>query len=129
MDFNETVERVGQTVDGIGVAITVVGMTWALVSSSLRVLRKQCTSEEGYIELRRKLGRSVLLGLEILVAGDIIRTVAVTPSFTSVAVLGIIVVIRTFLSMTLEVEINSRWPWQKPRPAAPVPAPSPAQRE
>ncbi len=57
--------------------------------------------------------RSILLGLELLVAADIIRTVAVTPTFQSVGVLAIIVVIRTFLSFSLELEITGRWPWQK----------------
>ena len=59
------------------------------------------------------LGRSILLGLELLVAADIIRTVAVTPTYESVGVLAIIVLIRTFLSFSLELEITGRWPWQK----------------
>jgi uncharacterized membrane protein len=62
---------------------------------------------------RQSLGRVILLGLELLVAADIIRTVATSPTFTSVGVLGLIVVIRTFLSYSLEVEINGRWPWQR----------------
>ena len=62
---------------------------------------------------RQLLGRSILLGLELLVAADIIRTVAVTPTFESVGVLAIIVLIRTFLSFSLELEITGRWPWQK----------------
>jgi uncharacterized membrane protein len=65
-----------------------------------------------YRALRQRLGRAILLGLELLVAADIIRTVAVTPTFTSAGVLGIIVVIRTFLSFSLEVELEGRWPWQ-----------------
>ena len=62
---------------------------------------------------RKALGRSILLGLELLVAADIIRTVAVEPTMQSVLVLGVIVLIRTFLSFSLEVEIEGRWPWQK----------------
>jgi len=65
-----------------------------------------------YRTVRRSIGRSILLGLELLVAGDIIRTVAVDPTFTSVGVLAVIVAIRTFLSFTLELEITGRWPWQ-----------------
>jgi len=61
---------------------------------------------------RRGLGRSILLGLELLVAGDIIRTVAIDPTFTSVGVLAVIVAVRTFLSWSLEVELQGRWPWQ-----------------
>jgi hypothetical protein len=72
-----------------------------------------------YVEGRRSVGRSILLGIEVLVAGDIIRTVAVSPSFTSVGVLAGIVAIRTFLSFTLEVEITGQWPWQQqPRESA-----------
>ncbi len=70
------------------------------------------TRQEAFQRARSRLGRAILLGLELLVAGDIIRTVAVTPTFTSVGVLAIIVAIRTFLSFTLEVEIAGRWPWQ-----------------
>lgn len=66
-----------------------------------------------YRSYRQSLGRSILLGLELLVAADIIRTVAVTPTFESVGVLAIIVLIRTFLSFSLELEITGRWPWQK----------------
>jgi uncharacterized membrane protein len=62
---------------------------------------------------RANLGRGILLGLELLVAADIIGTVAVAPSFESLAVLGCIVLIRTFLSFSLEVEIEGRWPWQR----------------
>ena len=66
-----------------------------------------------YHRYRKRLGRSILLGLELLVAADIIRTVAVAPTFESVGVLGLIVLIRTFLSFSLELEITGRWPWQK----------------
>jgi uncharacterized membrane protein len=66
---------------------------------------------------RANLGRGILLGLELLVAADIIGTVAVTPSFENLAVLGLIVLIRTFLSFSLEVEIEGRWPWQRGKDA------------
>jgi len=65
-----------------------------------------------YRRFRQQLGRTILLGLELLVVGDIVRTVATQPSLTSVAVLAIIVLIRTFLSFSLEVELTGRWPWQ-----------------
>ena len=64
---------------------------------------------------REQLGRTILLGLEFLVAADIIRTVAVTPDARSVAVLGGIVLIRTFLSFSLQLEVTGYWPWQKAR--------------
>ena len=73
---------------------------------------------DAYAPYRQSLGRAILLGLEFLVAGDIIRTVAIAPTFSSVGVLGAIVVIRTFLSVALQVETEARWPWQ-PRDASP----------
>jgi uncharacterized membrane protein len=66
---------------------------------------------------RQNLGRAILLGLELLVAGDIIKTVAVAPTLQNMIVLGAIVLIRTFLSFSLELEINGRWPWQQKTPA------------
>jgi hypothetical protein len=69
--------------------------------------------DAAYVRYRRALGRAILLGLEFLVAGDIIRTVAISPTFTSLGILAIIVAIRTFLSTELELEIEGRWPWQR----------------
>ena len=74
-----------------------------------------------YRLFRQQLGRSILLGLELLVAADIIRTVAVTPTLSSVSVLALIVLIRTFLSFSLELEITGRWPWQKAPSVADTP--------
>ncbi|MGB6059247.1 MAG: DUF1622 domain-containing protein [Microthrixaceae bacterium] len=109
MKFGETVERAGQVIDGIGVAVTVIGVIWALWRFGAGSIGG---FEDPYRRARRDVGHSVLLGLELLVAGDIIRTVAVSPTFTSIGVLAGIVAIRTFLSFTLEMEISSRWPWQ-----------------
>jgi uncharacterized membrane protein len=67
---------------------------------------------QSYADFRSGLGRSILLGLELLVGADIIRTVAVDPTYESLGLLGLIVLIRTFLSFSLEVEINGHWPWQ-----------------
>ncbi len=104
------VEAVGVVVDVTGVLAIVVG---ALVAGFVAV-RGLVRREEGvYRRFRRQLGRSILLGLELLVAADIIKTVAVQPTFENVAVLGLIVVIRTFLSWSLELEMSGRWPWQK----------------
>jgi uncharacterized membrane protein len=80
--------------------------------------------EDAYRIVRTVFGRSILLGLEFLVAADIIRTVAVQPSVTNVAVLGLIVLIRTFLSFSLEVEIDGRWPWQGPGLGRQAPSPA-----
>lgn len=112
MRFQEIMETVGKVVDAAGVAAIVLGATAATVLAVGALLRRG--NHEGvYHGYRRGLGRSILLGLELLVAADIIRTVAVTPTFTSVGVLALIVLIRTFLSFSLELEITGRWPWQK----------------
>ena len=117
MDFRHIIETVGQFVDFAGVAVMVIG---ALISIPLAVRGHQprrlpagAEKLTVYRSYRQLLGRSILLGLELLVAADIIRTVAVTPTFESVGVLAVIVLIRTFLSFSLELEITGRWPWQK----------------
>ncbi|MET8276354.1 DUF1622 domain-containing protein [Streptomyces sp. NPDC005096] len=111
VEFQHIVELVGRAVDAAGVAIIVVGTLLATVLAAVRLSRRQAGVYSGY---RRRVGRSILLGLEFLVAGDIIRTVAVAPTYASVGVLAVIVGIRTFLSFSLELEITGRWPWQKP---------------
>jgi len=117
MDFYGIIEVVGKVIDAAGVAAIVVGVLYAAGNAAVRGLRHQ---RPIYTQFRRILGRGILLGLELLVAADIIRTVAVTPTLESVAVLGAIVLIRTFLSFSLELEITGRWPWQKKKePDAP----------
>ena len=110
MEFGTIIEAVGEAVDVLGVIAIVVGVLYAIVDAALRGLRRVSPV---YTRFRRVLGRAILLGLELLVAADIIKTVAVTPTLDSVAVLAIIVLIRTFLSWSLELEISGRWPWQK----------------
>lgn len=110
MGFFGVIETVGKTIDAIGVGAIAIGAVIAAASAVARLLRKTGTA---YRDFREQLGRSILLGLEFLVAADIIRTVAITPDARSVAVLGGIVLIRTLLSFSLEVEITGRWPWQK----------------
>lgn len=103
----------GTAVDVAGVAVIVVGV---LVASGIFVARLQGRpGREDYRRYRQGIGRAILLGLEFLVAGDIIRTVAVSPTFHSVGILAAIVAIRTFLSMSLEVELEGRWPWDHAR--------------
>lgn len=94
-----------------GIAVVVVGVVAATVTYLRRTLGGG-EAQQLYAEFRSSLGRSILLGLEFLVAADIIATVAIAPTLTNVAVLGGIVLIRTFLSFALEVEIEGRWPWQ-----------------
>lgn len=112
MSFYEVIETVGKAIDGVGVAVIAIG---ALISAAGAVSRLRHKSGDVYRVFRQQLGRSILLGLEFLVAADIIRTVAVTPDARSVAVLGGIVLIRTFLSFSLELEVTGYWPWQKNR--------------
>jgi uncharacterized membrane protein len=110
MSFFEVIETVGKTIDGVGVAVIALG---ALISAAGVIPRLKTGA--AYRVFREQLGRSILLGLEFLVAADIIRTVAVTPDARSVAVLGGIVLIRTFLSFSLQLEVTGYWPWQKAR--------------
>ncbi|AWB95982.1 hypothetical protein DCE93_10150 [Agromyces badenianii] len=110
MEFGTIIEAVGEIIDVLGVVAIVIGILYAILDAALRGLRRV---RPVYTRFRRVLGRAILLGLELLVAADIIKTVAVTPTLDSVAVLAIIVLIRTFLSWSLELEISGRWPWQK----------------
>jgi uncharacterized membrane protein len=112
--FKDVIELVGKGVDAVGVGVIVVGVGVATVMLALRSTRG---SRDVYRTFRQRVGRAILLGLELLVAADIIRTVAVTPTLESVGVLGVIVLIRTILSFSLEVELEGRWPWQ-PKPDA-----------
>ena len=107
--FREFMDVVGTAVDGVGVLLVVVGM---LLASWRFLAGTQRTAGRSYVVYRQDLGRAILLGLEFLVAGDIIRTVVVDPTLNNVLVLGVIVVIRTFLSMALQLELRGRWPWQ-----------------
>lgn len=99
-------------IEMVGVAVIVAFTVYALGRAGAGFVRGG-ESEDLYIALRRRLARGILLGLELLVAGDIIHTVAVELTFRTVAVLAIVVLIRTFLSFTIEVEIEGRWPWQR----------------
>jgi uncharacterized membrane protein len=110
MTFSEFIERIGQGVDGAGVGVIVLGLALATTRFLVRVRRGMPTAYQAY---REGLGRTLLLGLEFLVAADIIRTVAITPTFRSVGILAIIVAIRTFLSWALELELSGHWPWQR----------------
>jgi len=105
---------VGDGIDIFGVVVIVVGIAWSMS----RFLR-QHTEELHYHRFKIRIARSLLLGLEILVAADIVKTIAVDPTFLSIGVLAGLVVIRTFLSWTLVLEIEGRWPWQGDRRVAP----------
>lgn len=114
MEYKETIEIIGRIIELAGVGIIVLGALIATVSFLVRWLHAKVILDE-YRLYRQNLGRSILLGLEFLVAGDIIRSIAVPPTFVSVVVLALIVLIRSFLAVELEMEIEGKWPWQKRR--------------
>jgi len=106
--FQVVVEKIGMAVDAVGVLVIVVG----ILIASVRAVTPPPPGVDRYTLYRQRLGRAILLGLELLVAGDIIRTVAVAPTLQNLAVLAVIVLIRTFLSFSLEMEVSGRWPWE-----------------
>ena len=97
--------------EGIGVACIVSGFLIAVTRGAGRLRRREY--QDAYRCVRETFGRSILLGLEILVAADLIRTIAVEPTLENLAVLAALIAIRTLLSWSLEVEIDGRWPWQR----------------
>lgn len=110
MNFTNVIETVGYSLDLVGVGLIAIGLVIAFVRYvTVPVIPGGI---DAYRRLRQDIGRAILLGLEVLVAADIIRTVAVTPTLDSVAILGAIVVIRTFLSISMQVEVEGRFPWQ-----------------
>jgi len=112
--FTDVVELAGKVIDGFGVAIIVLGALYATEEYLRRQLKRpRDPAVDNYKMYRRTFGRSILMGLEFLVAGDIIRTVAVKPTFTSVGVLAILILIRSFLSFSMELEIEGHLPWKK----------------
>ena len=111
--FRRIMEIIGTGVDGVGVFIVAGG---ALVASWRLVLRRAQSAGNYYSLYRQDVGRAILLGLEFLIAGDIIRTVVVAPTLQNVLVLGLIVLIRTFLSLSLQLEIEGKLPWRREVP-------------
>lgn len=112
MTFMEVAELVGLIIDAVGIVVIVLGMFYAVV----RCVVRGWSAPDAYRHLRHDVGKGILLGLEFLVAADIVRTVAVKPTLDGVLVLGLIVLIRTFLSVALQVELEGRWPWQSRPP-------------
>ncbi len=109
----EWIEYVALAIEVLAVLIIVVTIFYAIIDYTIQGIKAH-DIESRYQELKVRLGKALLLGLEILVAADIIRTVALEATLQSVLVLGLLVLIRTFLSWALVVEIEGRWPWQLP---------------
>ena len=110
--FTELMDHVAQGFEALGAAILVAGVVWSFVLAGVAV-RRSGWSARTYVVLREAFGGTLLLGLEVLVAADLVRTVAVAPTLDNVLVLGLIVVIRTFLSFSLETEIEGVAPWRR----------------
>jgi uncharacterized membrane protein len=112
MSYEETISGVVKGVEAVGAAIMVLGGLGALAVFTRDVVRAR-HADGAYRVLRRNLGRCILLGLEVLIVADIVHTIIVDPTVESVAVLGVIVVIRIVLSFSLEVEMDGVWPWRR----------------
>jgi uncharacterized membrane protein len=110
MKFVEIISVAGYAIEAVGVLVVIVGLS---VASLVFVATfRKLAAGEAYATYRRQLGRSIILGLEFLIAGDIVRTVVVADTLENVAILGLIILIRSFLSVTLHLEVEGRWPWQ-----------------
>jgi len=109
----EWIEFASLLIELLAVAIIVGSVFYSSIRFfSALIIRKE-SSDDHYHHYKHSLGQSLLLGLEILVAADVVRTVALEPTLINVAALGLLVVVRTFLSWSLVVEIEGRWPWQQ----------------
>ena len=111
MTYREFFSHVVDVVEGVGATILVVGGLGAFARFVLEIAGRR--NQDAYGDLRKNLGRVILLGLEVLIIADIIRTIVVDPTLESVGVLAIIVIIRILLSFSLDVEIDGMWPWSR----------------
>jgi uncharacterized membrane protein len=110
--YVEVMERVARAFELVGAAILVLGLAWAFVLA-VSTWRRTGQGRAGYDRLREAFGGSLLLAIEVLVAADLLKTVAVDSSLQNVAILGLIVLIRTFLSFSLDIELEGVVPWRK----------------
>lgn len=114
--FTESVRHFAEfaavSIEAIGIAVILGFSVYVLVHAGINLLRRK-NAQDIFQQTRQRLGRGILLGLEFLVAADIIHTVAVELTFATVGVLAIVVLIRTFLSFTLDVELYGKWPWEE----------------
>jgi uncharacterized membrane protein len=124
MKIEQFVGTVGAYFDLAGALVMLGG---ALLCLALAMRERAAGGQTVYRDLRFRLGKAIILALEVLVAADILRTMAEIPSLGEVAVLGLVVLIRTFLSFTLKLELEHRWPWQPP-PGTPQPSGGPSER-
>jgi uncharacterized membrane protein len=111
--------HVAEAFEALGVLVLALGTIWSFVAAGLTWHRSR-QSAAAISLLRQALGGTLLLGLEILVAADLVRTIAVAPTLSNVLILGLIVLIRTFLSFSLEIEIDGTLPWRRGMLAGPT---------
>lgn len=109
MRFEDIMENVARVFEVVGVSIIVIGGVIALIGG----LRHFGSADSFFIDVRRSFGRPIILGLEVLVAADIIQTITIDPSFESVAVLGILVLVRIALSFSIDIEVDGVTPWRR----------------
>jgi uncharacterized membrane protein len=112
MDYSTIVTLISRILEVVGIAIIVIGSLFASIHALL-YLDHDKSLHTAYRELKQNIARSILLGLEFFIAGDIIQSVSLSPSFTTVGVLAVVVLIRTFLSWELTMEIDGKLPWQR----------------
>ena len=124
--YRDVMDGIGRAVDSVGVLVIVAG---AILATGRFIVQRRAKTGKSYRLYRQDLGRAILLGLEFLIAGDIIRTVVVAPTLENVVILGLIVLIRTFLSMALQLEVEGRWPWQRPEESPTISRDSPPDKE
>lgn len=110
--YKEIVVLIASFIEAAGIFAMVAGIILAMIGYFWRLLHK-ADIQYGYHVFRSNIGRSILLGLELLVGADIIKTVAMEPTMQSALTLGVIVIIRTILSIALQVEVNGYWPWEE----------------
>lgn len=112
VDFVSFVQSAGKLLDAVGVVVILAGVLLSTITVLVTIFRSK-SIHNVYRSYRQNLARSILIGLEFLVAGDIIRSVAGNLSIDSIVILAIIVVIRSLLGVEFEMEIEGRWPWQR----------------
>ena len=110
MDYSALIDVIGKVIDLLGVSAIILGIFFALMQF-LRSILQPKQLDHSYDMLRQNLGRTLIIGLELLIAGDIVRSIAVPPSFTTVGILAIIVLIRAFLSVQIGNESEWHFPW------------------
>lgn len=112
--FLDAIKVTGYAIEAFGVLVIIIGA----IAATATFLRGYWQSENGsaYLSYRQSLGRCIILGLELMIAGDIIRTVIVASSLEDVAILALIVLIRSFISLTLHLEVEGKLPWQPRQP-------------